>query len=1141
MFYSNSNGAPKELLVFLKGAGFSSGTIITSGYVSGIWSKDNSPYIINGDIEIADRAKLIIKPGVDIIFYGRFRFIVGENAQLIAEGTKSDSITFTANNPTEGWLGIRLIESGNDDTLKYCRFEYGKGIRPSIVYPDDQNGGAIYIRGSSPNIENCSFFKNYAPMAGGAIYLSFGELKIDSCYFEENKSNFFGAAIHIAPTSSASKAWITNCIFKSNHSGAGTVHFQGFSEESDLKIYNSKFVNNFGVAIVLKNGRSYLVNSLFTGHSGGAIYSEKNQELQIANCTFTRNSGGGLYSYSPNLLKVINSIFWNNSSDELTFVHPKQNPIIQYCNIQGGYSGIGNINVVPLFIDEIDFKLQNASPCKNSGINSRFFDDFDGSRNDMGMYGGTGLFTTQLDFDFGNTGINNNYPKRVIDWEVFNFRGTDFIINNIHFKSPTFSVVNNQLPVTVQTITLDTISIAFSPDDIGNYIDTMFVQTNDLPSSNLVSFPVLGKGVQESTLEGIISGVLTKDNSPYFVSNNLRILPNDSLIIGEGVVLKFSPNTEFFIEGYLEINGTKEQSILFTCSNDSSFWGNLKFGTKVYTTGKGYKVNANYLIVEKCRTMVLNFSTVSENKFSNCIFRNMEDYSAFSTSSAFGTFYIMPSAGGKEILFKNCSFYNNKGKYIFYTLVSNIKFQNCLIANNYVDNRIGVIYSGRSQISFENSTVINNIAKQNVGGLYIVSNSSNDYSEITINNSIFYNNLPSQIKCFENNPLFPGGILKISYSNIQNGQSGIEGKNDLKNFKWLQGNIDLDPIFSDLLGHLSEVSPCVDAGNPDTTGFYLPLTDLDGRQRIWNGRVDMGCYEYGAPFDNQVPIITELPGSLTFLNRSSASVNVWNYVEDAETPDSLLVFEFETDNDSLKTSFSDMTGLLTLTAPDFIGFANLYLSVTDLQNATASDSIAVHVIRVNTPPRFVGLPDSIVIEQASTENIQIWNYVEDAETPDSLLTYEFYTDYDSLFLDFNEKEGELILLAPSFTGAAMLYLKVTDEANVTVEDSILVLIDTITSVENSLLGIPEDFVLYQNHPNPFNPTTKIPFGMPEAGEVTIQVYNILGQKVMTLLDEKKQAGYHEVVFDSRNLGSGIYIYVMKTESFRRVRKMLLVK
>ena len=89
--------------------------------------------------------------------------------------------------------------------------------------------------------------------------------------------------------------------------------------------------------------------------------------------------------------------------------------------------------------------------------------------------------------------------------------------------------------------------------------------------------------------------------------------------------------------------------------------------------------------------------------------------------------------------------------------------------------------------------------------------------------------------------------------------------------------------------------------------------------------------------------------------------------------------------------------------------------------------------------------------------------------------------------------------------------------------------------------VPTEFALFQNYPNPFNPTTKIKYSIPQESIVTIKVYDILGEEVATLLNEKQEAGTYDVDFDGRNLGSGIYLYKMEAETFSQIKKMLIIK
>ncbi|MFI5237635.1 MAG: T9SS type A sorting domain-containing protein, partial [Ignavibacteriales bacterium] len=106
-----------------------------------------------------------------------------------------------------------------------------------------------------------------------------------------------------------------------------------------------------------------------------------------------------------------------------------------------------------------------------------------------------------------------------------------------------------------------------------------------------------------------------------------------------------------------------------------------------------------------------------------------------------------------------------------------------------------------------------------------------------------------------------------------------------------------------------------------------------------------------------------------------------------------------------------------------------------------------------------------------------------------------------------------------------------------------------TDVEIINDEIPNEYILFQNFPNPFNPSTKIKFSIPPVtlrqaqsdNWVTLIVYDILGREITTLVDEEKPAGSYEVIFDGKNLPSGIYVYQLIAGNFRDSKKMLLIK
>ena len=145
------------------------------------------------------------------------------------------------------------------------------------------------------------------------------------------------------------------------------------------------------------------------------------------------------------------------------------------------------------------------------------------------------------------------------------------------------------------------------------------------------------------------------------------------------------------------------------------------------------------------------------------------------------------------------------------------------------------------------SDLINNESIISTGALHCGPDSS-----VELTNCILNNNFPIEISLHNYNS---DVTLSISYSDIQGGLEGIETNGNGEIF-WLEGNIDEDPLFigtGDYPFTLSENSPCIDTGTPDTIGLNLPPWDIIGNERIWDGdedgvaTIDMGAYEFGSP------------------------------------------------------------------------------------------------------------------------------------------------------------------------------------------------------------------------------------------------------------------------------------------------------
>jgi hypothetical protein len=101
--------------------------------------------------------------------------------------------------------------------------------------------------------------------------------------------------------------------------------------------------------------------------------------------------------------------------------------------------------------------------------------------------------------------------------------------------------------------------------------------------------------------------------------------------------------------------------------------------------------------------------------------------------------------------------------------------------------------------------------------------------------------------------------------------------------------------------------------------------------------------------------------------------------------------------------------------------------------------------------------------------------------------------------------------------------------------------EMITSVHQSTNVLPKELKLDQNYPNPFNPSTTIKFELPRASHVSLTVYDILGRQVSVLVNERKEAGDHEVKFDGSGLACGVYLYRLQTGDVVQSRRMLVLK
>ncbi len=130
---------------------------------------------------------------------------------------------------------------------------------------------------------------------------------------------------------------------------------------------------------------------------------------------------------------------------------------------------------------------------------------------------------------------------------------------------------------------------------------------------------------------------------------------------------------------------------------------------------------------------------------------------------------------------------------------------------------------------------------------------------------------------------------------------------------------------------------------------------------------------------------------------------------------------------------------------------------------------------------------------------------------------------------FTSEDGSMIMV---FTDQKQVYAKKIHADGT---------LGTPTAIVDNRHKQIESFSLYQNYPNPFNPETVITFSLNRKGHVLLEVYDILGKKITTLINGTKNNGFHSVKFNAVNFASGVYYYTIRTDDFVKTRKMLLLR
>ena len=233
-------------------------------------------------------------------------------------------------------------------------------------------------------------------------------------------------------------------------------------------------------------------------------------------------------------------------------------------------------------------------------------------------------------------------------------------------------------------------------------------------------------------------------------------------------------------------------------------------------------------------------------------------------------------------------------------------------------------------------------------------------------------------------------------------------------------------------------------------------------------------------------------------------------------------------------SFDSLSGELNWPENyDRAGEYELIFSVTDGQSVVY-DTSAIEINNVNRKPEFTQ-----TLSDTSLKNDSELQFTYKAEDPDQ----------DEL--DFGLKDS-IEGMTLSETGTLTwkpgkqpqdqynLTIYVTDKTD-TVNTTTSIKVEDVVSISRVGTGIPDDYSLGNNYPNPFNPTTTIRYGLPQKSKVKISVYNVNGNLIETILHTEKEAGYHRTVWEANGLSTGVYFYRIQADNFTEVKRCIFMK
>ena len=694
----------------------------------------------------------------------------------------------------------------------------------------------------------------------------------------------------------------------------------------------------------------------------------------------------------------------------------------------------------------------------------------------------------------------------------------------------------------------------------------------------------------------LVNQTWSNAGSPYVVAWNISIA---SLTIGQGVTVILQSDVEVEVTGRLVAIGTEEHPIAFTKPLGGNGWkgilfnfsapgselsyciieGSVNTGIRIENSTTGVYPTIRHCIIRNNRSgtsphgggIYINGTA----EVSECVIEN--NTVSIVADPAFGTGGGIHAEG--SITLFNCVVRRNAvhatGDHLFNNATASgggvyvngaAIIENCIVDTNTVwsaqdggatsFSRGGGIYaSGRCMVS--NSIISGNITStggisttvvKQGGGIYCsttvdtskmvnctVAYNTNDglravTDTLTIVNSIFYFNSPATQQVV--------GNVRATYSDIQGGFPGT-------------GNINFNPVF-DIPCRLVIVdgSPCVDRGDP-TSGFedscFPP--SLGGAQNDIGANGGAGACSW----IDASPVLIKVLDTVIAGDTIVPTVHIVNlgassdsgYVELAvRTVESNEVYiatanvpplaRGEPYNATFPRWTTQTQGVFLATAISHVG--GDWHSCNDTLEKVIEVALSIQLSYLTAS--YIGSMNTVRIDWGTISEINNFGFVVQKSSDTS-----GYADIPESFIPGHGTTGEpqtySFVDGTVAPGEWWYRLKQFDLDSTTHHtDGVLVSVPTTTQED----GVPPEFRLYQNFPNPFNPLTEVDFSVEGTRHASVELFNVLGQRIETLFDDEASLGRkYRIRFDASHLAGGVFFYKLTSGSRCEIRKMVVLK